>query len=179
MTKGDSKTKGSGNSLKQTITGTTAAPTATNTAVQDNQLQGEKIFACLNSNCIETFEIWQTARNHMKVCKALSDQHEGKPKIKESRKRGNQLLEEGKATLTVFPPMPTAEELATAIRDFHSNHKNMKTSGKGSLNDDAFIMRLVIKPRWGFALKGFSTLGYGTWEIFYANHICAVEDCFC
>jgi nicotinic acid mononucleotide adenylyltransferase len=205
LTKGDTKTKGSGNigmymnraarrkklkedgmlidrndsnySSKQTTTGTTAAPAATYTAVQDQQSQGEKIYACLNSNCIETFELWQTARNHMNNCKAVGDRHEGKPKIKDSRKRGNQLLEEGKATLTVYPPLPPAEELATAIRDFHSNNKKMKTSGKGSLMDVAVIMRRVIRPRWGFALKEFATLGYGTWEEFLdANDICAVED---
>ena len=189
LTKGDTKTKGSGNSSKQTTpapaatdAATDAAPAATNTSVQDNpnQLQGDKIFACLHSNCIETFEVWQTARNHMKICKAVGDRHEGKPKIQESRKRGNQLIEEGKATMTVYPPMPTAEELATAIRDFHSNNKNMKTRGRGSLNDVSVIMRIVIKPRWGFALKEFSSLGYGTWEIFLDTHgICVVEDCIC
>ena len=43
--------------------------------------------------------------------------------------------------------------------------------------DVAVIMRRVIRPRRGFALKEFATLGYGTWEEFLdANDICAVED---
>lgn len=148
----------------------TSTATCTYTAVQDQQSQGEKIFACLNSNCTKTFEVWRTARNHMNNCK-IGDKPEGKPRIKDSRKKGNELLEQGKAKLTEFPPLPTATELAKFLRDFHSKNQNLK------MNDVSFIMRLAIRPHWGFALGDFSTLGCGTWEDFRAaNDIFHVED---
>lgn len=83
----------------------------TTTAVaQNQQLQGEKVFACLHPNCNETFEVWQQVRNHMNKCKTAADgeqRFEGKPNIKESRKKGNQLLIQGKATKKEYSPLPT------------------------------------------------------------------------
>jgi hypothetical protein len=150
-------------------------------AVQKQPSQGEKIYACLHSNCNETFEGWQAARNHMMCCKVPADggekNYEGKPKISESRRRGNELLHSGVATKKTYSPLPTdAAEIVMAMRAFHSKNSSIQMSGKNSMTDMSFIMRRVIRPQWGNDLKGFSTLGFGTWQEFLDANGMSVED---
>jgi len=136
--------------------------------------QGEKIYACLHTNCTETFEIWQDARNHMNNCKAATDPHLLKPRIKDSRKKGNQLVEQGKVTKKIYAPMPTEAELVKKIRDFNSKRKK---TGKGSLTDVRTIMRRVVKPEWGNSVNNFSSLGFGKWQDFLdTNDVGSVQE---
>lgn len=151
----------------------TAAQSASRSAAAKLE-QGEKIYACLHTNCNETFEGWMPAKRHMNNCKVEEGEknYEGKPKISASRKKGNQLLASGVAAKKEYPALPTdATELVKVIRDFY---KNSKTPTKKM--DESFIMRRVIRPTWGSELKDFDTLGFGTWEEFVDANDISQED---
>jgi len=160
-------------STKAVPTNTTSAPPSDAAKMQQSAAakmqQGEKIYACLHTECNETFEGWVNARNHMNNCKVEGEKCPGKPKIGMSRKKGNQLLVSGVAAKKEYPPLPTdAAELVKAIRDFFKNKKNAK-------GDESFVMRRIIQPQYGSDLNGFESLGFGTWEEFIDANPTSVE----
>ena len=150
------------------------------TIVQKQPSQGEKIYSCLHTGCNETFEGWKAAKNHMMCCKIAASggekNYEGKPNITASRKKGNELLISGEATKKVYTIPADETELVKAIRDFQSKNSSIPMSGKGSLTDEAYMMRRVIRRQWGSDLKDFGTLGFGTWQEFLDNNDMSVED---
>jgi hypothetical protein len=161
-------------STKAKPTNTTSAPPSDAAKMQQSasakMQQGEKIYACLHTECNETFEVWMTAKNHMNNCKVEGNKCEGKPKIAMSRKKGNQLLVSGVAAKKEYPPLPTdVKELVKAICDFFKNKKNAK-------GDESFVMRRIIQPQYGSDLEGFETLGFGTWEEFIDANPIFMED---
>jgi len=150
-------------STKAKPTNTTSAPPSDAAKMQQSasakMQQGEKIYACLHTECNETFEVWMTAKNHMNNCKVEGNKCEGKPKIGMSRKKGNQLLVSGVAAKKEYPPLPTdVAELVKAIRDFCKNKEGVKI-------DESLIVMQVIQPKWG-VFKDFAKLGFGSWEEF-------------
>ena len=104
---------------------------------------GKKIYACLHTECNETFEVWGKLNNHMDICKVKGIRCIGKRKMGMSRRKGNNLIKLGLAKKREYPPLPTdVAELVEAIRDFCKNKKGVKI-------DESLIVRQVIQPKWG------------------------------
>jgi hypothetical protein len=78
----------------------------------DQSRARRELYACLGDECEEAFDAWGFARRHMLKCSKRSSD-DGKPNMHESRKKANDLLQEGKAEDTKYP-VPTEEELAIA-----------------------------------------------------------------
>ena len=71
---------------------------------------GKKIYACLHTECNETFEVWGKLNNHMDICKVEGIRCTGKRKMGKSRKKGNQLIALGVVAKKEYPPLPTDAE---------------------------------------------------------------------
>lgn len=61
--------------------------------------QGEKKYSCLGHECEETFDAWNAATRHMQKCEEHQLLESKKPNMQLSRKKANDLLQEGKTSI--------------------------------------------------------------------------------
>jgi hypothetical protein len=128
---------------------------------------GEKLYACLVPDCEETFDAWRAATRHMQNCdRGKRPEDAGKPRIYDSRKKANDLLEEGRAKVKTYP-VPTEEEIVSAVREFYEQE-----STKDNQRKHAY--QLVVVKKWGPG--DFSRFGFGEFEEFGNRHGIATKE---
>jgi hypothetical protein len=128
--------------------------------------QGEKMYSCLGHECEETFDAWRDATRHMQKCEQHQQLENKKPDIHLSRKKANDLLQEGKTSIKSYP-VPTEEELVEALRESFSKGPSTKVCRKD-------VLPLAIRNRWGPG--EFSKFGFGTIQDFLKRHDVSPEE---
>jgi hypothetical protein len=107
----------------------------------------EQLYACLGDECEETFDFWGDARRHMLNCSSHS-LADGTANLHQSRKKANDLLQEGGKAQVTTDPVPTEEKLAM---DAHPEPEKQKD-----------VLHIVVRKKWGPG--AFANFGFGTFQ---------------
>jgi hypothetical protein len=125
---------------------------------------GEKKYACLVEECEEIFDTWRTATRHMRnTCPIGRLDEKEKPHITDSRKKANDLLDQGLVEVKTYPDPADEEEVAAAIREFYRKRGTEDNPRK----EQHLLKQLVIK-HWGPG--NFSRFGFGSLAEFCERH---------